>query len=161
MMSPSETYFSTTNPIVMRHVIISMNPFIVKFFNDNGSEKVVRYEVPLTNAEIKAEYDYIVFDQDCPTFYYQIWLCDEPQLSVNAKTTGVQRTLIGIIEARNVEHAFKMSQNDFNGYYRMFGKRSTMVGDMIVDMSDGQGYIINGHGFKVAGKILQTADNLN
>lgn len=46
----------------MKHRIISFNPFRVEYINGNLS-KIVEYSVPLLNMEIKAEYDYIVFDE--------------------------------------------------------------------------------------------------
>ena len=46
----------------MNHVVISTKPFIV-VYNEGDQFKTVEYAVPLLNSEIRAEYDYIVFDE--------------------------------------------------------------------------------------------------
>lgn len=46
------------------HCIVSTDPFIVEYKSSTGRTKQVKYEVPLTRAEILAEEPYIVFDEE-------------------------------------------------------------------------------------------------
>lgn len=57
----------------MKHIILSYSPFTVKFIAANGDWKIEKYNVVLTTAEIKAEYDYIVFtgvEENIPDLEY-------------------------------------------------------------------------------------------
>ena len=47
----------------MSHTVVSFDPFTVEYKSSTGRTKKVKYEVPLTHAEILAEEPYIVFDQ--------------------------------------------------------------------------------------------------
>jgi len=47
----------------------------------------------------------------------------------------------------SLDEAFRMSQNDFSDHYRALGRRSTSVGDIIIDLENGQHYFVSGTGF--------------
>jgi hypothetical protein len=71
-----------------------------------------------------------------------------------AKYTILHKTYDGynqvaVIDAKDLNDAFKMSQNDFNPNYAELGVRSTMVDDVIIDNNDVP-FIIQGMGFKRA-----------
>ena len=51
------------------------------------------------------------------------------------------------IDCNSLEEAFKLSQNDFSERYATLGKRSTSVGDIIVDVRDEKHYFVEGIGF--------------
>lgn len=48
----------------MSHTVISFDPFTVEYKSSTGRTKQVKFEVPLTRAEILAEEPYIVFDEE-------------------------------------------------------------------------------------------------
>lgn len=48
----------------MSHTVVSFDPFTVEYKSSTGRTKKVKYEVPLTRAEILAEEPYIVFDEE-------------------------------------------------------------------------------------------------
>lgn len=47
----------------MTHLVTCNDPFTVIYFH-NGQHKQVEYAVPLTNMEIRGNYNYIVFDTE-------------------------------------------------------------------------------------------------
>lgn len=49
------------------HCITSRNPFIVEYTSSTGKKKSIRYAVSLLESEIKAEEQYIVFDEQPAT----------------------------------------------------------------------------------------------
>lgn len=51
------------------------------------------------------------------------------------------------VKASSLPDAYMKSQNDFNRYYRSFGKRSTACGDIIADQH-GNFYILDGLRFQ-------------
>jgi len=51
------------------------------------------------------------------------------------------------IDCESLEQAFKLSQNDFSEKYASLGKRSTSVGDIIIDTDEMIHYMIAGRGF--------------
>jgi hypothetical protein len=51
------------------------------------------------------------------------------------------------IDAESLEQAFKLSQNDFSDVYASLNKRSTSVGDIIIDTDDSVCYMVFGIGF--------------
>lgn len=51
----------------MSHTVISFNPFTVEYKSSTGRTKQVQYSVPLLESEIKAEEQYIVFDEQPAT----------------------------------------------------------------------------------------------
>lgn len=51
------------------------------------------------------------------------------------------------IDCESLEQAFKLSQNDFSKRYASLGKRSTSVGDIIIDTEELIHYIVAGRGF--------------
>jgi len=51
------------------------------------------------------------------------------------------------IDAKSLEEAFKLSQNDFSERYASLGKRSTSVGDIIIDGDETIHYMVSGVGF--------------
>ena len=51
------------------------------------------------------------------------------------------------IEAKSLIHAFRGCQNDFNESYAKLNKRSTSVGDIIIDLDEQICYMITGRGF--------------
>jgi hypothetical protein len=140
----------------MQHAILSFFPFIVRYMY-NGLSTDVRYEVPLTKQEILAEYDSIIFETEPKLINFQIWHNNTNtrfSMEIHAK-----RDFVGTIAAHNLSEAFKLAQNDFSENYRRFGVRSTSVGDVFVDMSTGKGYIINGLGFEMIGKVHDLQQN--
>ena len=52
------------------------------------------------------------------------------------------------IDVPELHDVFRMTQNDLNPTYALGGHRSTSVGDIIVDISDGDTYLIEGFGFR-------------
>lgn len=48
----------------MSHSVLSFDPFTVEYKSSTGRTKKVKYEVPLTRAEIMAEEPYIIFDEE-------------------------------------------------------------------------------------------------
>ncbi len=57
------------------------------------------------------------------------------------------RKYIGSVLAKDIDHAYKMAQNDFNPEYEKFKVRSTSVGDLIQD--DYGYYMVCNQGFKL------------
>ena len=53
---------------------------------------------------------------------------------------------VAAVEARNLEHAFFLGQNDYNPLYELEGRRSTSVGDIIKDQ-DNNCYLVKPTGF--------------
>lgn len=51
------------------------------------------------------------------------------------------------IDAESLEEAFKLAQNDFSESYASLDRRSTSVGDIIVDLDEQVFYMISGIGF--------------
>lgn len=51
------------------------------------------------------------------------------------------------IDAKSLEEAFKLAQNDFSERYASLGKRSTSVGDIIVDVREERHYFVHNVGF--------------
>ena len=51
------------------------------------------------------------------------------------------------IDCESIEEAFRLSQNDFSGRYASLNKRSTSVGDIIVDNDELIHYMVTGRGF--------------
>jgi hypothetical protein len=51
------------------------------------------------------------------------------------------------IDCESLEQAFKLSQNDFSDRYASLGKRSTSVGDIIIDTDEIIHYMVAGTGF--------------
>lgn len=58
-----------------------------------------------------------------------------------------KREVVGEVEATDLDNAWEQSQNDFGVIYRTFGKRSTMIGDVIEDIETGERFMIEGIGF--------------
>lgn len=56
---------------------------------------------------------------------------------------------IAEIEANSLDDAYYKSQNDININYRMLNKRSTSVGDIIVDCEVGIIYMVEDVGFSI------------
>lgn len=64
--------------------------------------------------------------------------------------------LAGTIEADSLDEAYRLTQNDFGTYpngWHPDGKRSTSVGDLIVDEADGAAitHVVDHFGFIVTG----------
>lgn len=55
------------------------------------------------------------------------------------------REYVGFILAKDLNDAWEKSQNDFNPHYAMYGKRSTSVGDMLMDETGF--YLVKNSGF--------------
>ena len=51
------------------------------------------------------------------------------------------------IDCESLEEAFKLSQNDFSDRYASLNKRSTSVGDIIIDVKEEKHYMVSGKGF--------------
>jgi len=51
------------------------------------------------------------------------------------------------IDALDLKEAFKLSQNDFSERYASLGKRSTSIGDIIIDVREEKHYFVAGNGF--------------
>lgn len=51
------------------------------------------------------------------------------------------------IDCESIEEAFELSQNDFSERYASLNKRSTSVGDIIVDNDELIHYMVTGRGF--------------
>lgn len=51
------------------------------------------------------------------------------------------------IDCESLEEAFKLSQNDFSERYASLGKRSTSVGDIIIDTDELIHYMVAGRKF--------------
>lgn len=51
------------------------------------------------------------------------------------------------IDCESIEQAFKLSQNDFSERYASLDKRSTSVGDIIIDNTTSINYMVAGRGF--------------
>jgi len=70
----------------------------------------------------------------------------------NCDTNNIIFVEVHSLMAKNLEHAFLNSQNDFNSDYRKKGVRSTSVGDIIRDDNDFTEknlYMILGVGYNV------------
>lgn len=63
------------------------------------------------------------------------------------------------INCESLEQAFKLSQNDFSERYASLNKRSTSVGDIIIDTDDYIHYMIAGRGFiEIPSTVAQYID---
>lgn len=51
------------------------------------------------------------------------------------------------IDCKSLEEAFKLSQNDFSERYSSLNKRSTSVGDIIIDVREEKHYFVANVGF--------------
>ena len=51
------------------------------------------------------------------------------------------------IRCNNLEQAYVLSQNDLCDEYALLNKRSTSIGDIIIDETDSVHYMVNGMGF--------------
>ena len=51
------------------------------------------------------------------------------------------------IDAKSLEESFKLSQNDFSERYASLNKRSTSVGDIIIDIREEKHYFVSSIGF--------------
>jgi hypothetical protein len=49
--------------------------------------------------------------------------------------------------AKSLNDVFRLTQNDFSKLYASLGKRSTSVGDIIIDLDENIHYMISGKGF--------------
>lgn len=54
---------------------------------------------------------------------------------------------VALIRAKSLEDAFNCSQNDFSDDYASLNKRSTSVGDIIVDLRHEKHYFVSDVGF--------------
>ena len=52
------------------------------------------------------------------------------------------------IDCNSLEEAFRLSQNDFSDRYGSLNKRSTSVGDIIIDTEEWKHYFVDNQGFK-------------
>lgn len=51
------------------------------------------------------------------------------------------------VQAKTLEEAFRLSQNDFSDDYASLGIRSTSVGDIIIDVRHEKHYFVSNVGF--------------
>jgi hypothetical protein len=66
------------------------------------------------------------------------------------------REYVGFVMATDMEHAYKMAQNDFNSDYQKYKVRSTSVGDLI---QDNYGfYMVCDKGFKLICLVDETGE---
>lgn len=61
------------------------------------------------------------------------------------ESTTVQFEKVAEVECHSVGQAFQLAQNDFDANYAKLGKRSTSVGDLIVEGE--QVFMVTGLGF--------------
>jgi hypothetical protein len=54
---------------------------------------------------------------------------------------------VTLVKAKSLQNAFYCSQNDFSDEYASLNKRSTSVGDIIVDLRHEKHYFVSGVGF--------------
>lgn len=71
------------------------------------------------------------------------------ELNTKASTTAHSFEKIAELTTVDVSHAYYAAQNDFNEEYAKLGKRSTSVGDIIVNVTDGIMYMVEGSYFSV------------
>lgn len=50
---------------------------------------------------------------------------------------------IAVVKAQSLQDAFKLSQNDFSNEYASLNKRSTSVGDIIIDLTNEKHYFVS------------------
>jgi len=63
------------------------------------------------------------------------------------------------IDCESLEQAFKLSQNDFSERYASLDKRSTCVGDIIIDKQEDVHYMVSGTGFiEIPSTVAQYID---
>ena len=63
------------------------------------------------------------------------------------------------IDCESLEQAFKLSQNDFSERYASLDKRSTSVGDIIIDTDELVHYMVAGRGFvEIPSTVAQYID---
>ena len=68
---------------------------------------------------------------------YNIYHPIDGQLNTECKYYAYMYECIGSVEAKHINDAFRLAQNDFNEEYASLHRRSTSVGDII---TDGNGY---------------------
>ena len=78
---------------------------------------------------------------------YQIHHPINGNLNHNCKRGVYEYAHICSIDASSLEEAFKLSQNDLSERYASLNKRSTSVGDIIVDTESNTHYFVKNIGF--------------
>jgi hypothetical protein len=84
---------------------------------------------------------------------YGIYHPKEGFLNIMCKLDVCDFEYVGTVEARNLVSVFYQAQNDFNPAYASPGKRSTMVGDIVVDGD--QVHMFRGVGLKRIAKTTK------
>jgi hypothetical protein len=76
---------------------------------------------------------------------YNIYHPIDGKLNTECKHYAYMYECIGSVEAKHINDAFRLAQNDFNEEYASLNRRSTSVGDII---TDGNGhYMVKSLGF--------------
>lgn len=92
-----------------------------------------------------------IYDPDEPLRKYEVY----QMIDISNTSDDSVRRFVGSINAVDLEHAFKSTQNEFGRYEKGWhpdGMRSTMVGDVFIDLSTNIVYIIANQGFNLLPK---------
>lgn len=79
---------------------------------------------------------------------YQIYHPINGNLNIDCKRGVYEYTHICSVDALSLDEAFKLCQNDLSERYASLNKRSTSVGDIIVDTESNTHYFVKGIGFQ-------------
>jgi hypothetical protein len=106
---------------------------------------------PLHDSEFTSPYMEALEEAICPEKkdvlkQYHVYHAINKQYRFT-ETEKQPREYAGFVLAKNMEEAFKLSQNDFSPEWQKYGVRSTSVGDIIQD--DYGFYMVCGTGFKL------------
>ena len=76
---------------------------------------------------------------------YNIYHPIDGQLNTQCEHYKFTYECIGSVEAKHINDAFRLAQNDFNDEYSSLNRRSTSVGDIITN--DDNHYMVKSMGF--------------